>query len=75
MKTVVSGNIRMEYTSALGDNFLLLDDWVHTNLSETEMAAYRTDDLTPEKQAVFDKWTLDQQITSLKIYIDDVLQP
>lgn len=67
--------MRLEYESALGDNFLLMDDWVAVNLNEAEMAVYNSAGVSPEKQALFDRWTVDQQITSLKIYIDDVLQP
>jgi hypothetical protein len=75
MKYLVSGNMRLEYESALGDSFLFMDDWVGNNLSEAEMLIYKTDGDFPEKQALFARWTADQQITSLKIYVDNVLQP
>ena len=73
MKSVVQGNITMEYESALGDSFLLMDDWAHTNLSEAEMLVYANDEYTEEKKALFDRWLADQQITSLRMYVDGVL--
>jgi hypothetical protein len=75
MKSVISGNTRLEYESALGDDFMLMDDWVHSNLSEAEMLVYTSEGFSSEKQALMQRWTADQKITSLKIYIDDVLQP
>ena len=75
MKSFTVGNMRLEYESALGDAFLLMQEWVEMNLNQAELEIYARDEPTPEKQALFDRWTADQQITSLKIYIDDVLQP
>lgn len=73
---VVDGkNIRLDYESALGDSFLLMDEWAQTNLNEAELALYHSDVESPEKQELFKRWTSDQQITSLVTYIDDVLQP
>jgi hypothetical protein len=74
MKSITNGNMRLEYESALGDNFLLMQEWAEMSLNPTELEVYARDELTPEKQALFDRWTADQQIISLKIYIDDVLQ-
>lgn len=74
MKFLVFENTRLEFESALGDDFLMMGDWVSDNLTEEELVLYRSEVNSPEKQLVFDKWVEDQQITSIKYYIDDVLQ-
>lgn len=74
MKALVNGNIRLEYTSQLGEEFLLMDDWAIQNLNESEMAIYRTEELTVEKQNLFNRWLEDQQIIGLKTFLDGVQQ-
>jgi len=74
MKFLVFENTRLEFESALGDDFLMMSDWVSDNLTEEELVLYRSEGFSPEKQLVFEKWVEDQQITSIKYYVDDVLQ-
>jgi hypothetical protein len=74
MKAIENLNTRLEYTSELGDNFLLMDEWAIQNLNDSEMAIYRNEELTQEKQNLFNRWMSDQKITSLKTFVDGVQQ-
>jgi len=75
MKTEYCGDrIKLEIESSLGDNFLTMGEWAGANLTPEEMAVYQADELTEAKQILFDRWKDDQKITSVKYYIDNVLQ-
>jgi hypothetical protein len=74
MKIVEDGNVRHEYVSALGADFLSMHEWAVINLTPAEMVIYENEEMTAEKAALFSRWIVDQQITSSKCYIDDVLQ-
>ena len=74
MKTVVDGNTRYEYESALGDSFLIMHDWALENLAGPDLDVYLNETMTAEKQALFARWMTEQQITAFRCYVDDVLQ-
>lgn len=74
MKSLVFENTRLEFESALGDSFIMMGDWVQNNLTEAELALYNSEGFGPEKQAIWQKWIDDQQITDIKFYVDEVLQ-
>jgi hypothetical protein len=75
MKTIHCGdNVKIEIESSLGDSFLTMEEWAQSNLTPEELAVYQADELTEAKQLLFARWSDDQKITSLKYYVNDVLQ-
>ena len=61
-----------EYTSAKGENFLTCHQWAEINLSEEEYKIYINEDMTPEKGAIFARWTAEEQIISHTVLEDGV---
>jgi len=66
--------VRLEIESDLGENFLIMEEWAQTNLTQAELDIYMNVELSEAKKALFDRWAIDQQIVSVKMYINDVLQ-
>lgn len=74
MKTVTcDNNIHLEIESSEAE-FLIMEEWALQNLNEAELSIYKQADLTEEKKALFDRWTADQKITYVKVYVNNVLQ-
>jgi hypothetical protein len=61
-----------QYTSAKGENFLTCHQWAEINLSEEEYEIYINEDMTPEKEAIFARWTAEEQITSHIVFENGV---
>lgn len=74
MRTVYcAGDVKHEIESALGDNFLTMEEWAHTKLTPEELSVYIADELTDAKKLLFQRWREDQEITSFRSYVNDVL--
>jgi hypothetical protein len=75
MKTLYcDNNIHIEIESALGDDFLFMDDWAKTDkITPEEYELYKSNVDSIERTALFDRWKSQQQITSLRIFQNNVL--
>ena len=52
------------YTSDKGEIFLSWHDWALSTLSEEELAIYNSETSSDEKEALYMRWTQEEQIIS-----------
>lgn len=67
-------DIHYEFESDKGDTFLSAHDWALANLNSEELAIYLNEALTPEKDAIFQRWIAAEQISAIRVYVNNVLQ-
>lgn len=71
-----NGNIRHEITSALGDDFLLFDEWARKTLTDEEYESTQSPNFFASEigESYNKRWKQEQKITSVSIYKDGILE-